>query len=172
MPAANRLRDLIDNPDSFTGSPGFTFARDQGLQAANRAMSRTRGSGNALAELTRLGTGYAAQDYGNEFERLAGVVRDENQMALGTEANRINATRASNDFTLGSQANANTRRRGDQDYGLGLYRAGNDFTLGSQQNQNAARRTDLDFWNSREDQAARRRREALDWWDRYNTGGG
>ncbi len=172
MPAANRLRELIDNPDSFTGSPGFTFARDQGLKAAERAMSRTRGSGNALAELTRLGTGYAAQDYGNTVDRLRGIVSDENQFALGTEANRIASTRASNDFTLGNRAADNTRRANDQSYGLGLYRAGNDFTLGSRAANNADTRTSLDWWNSTEDQAARRRREALDWWDRYNTGGG
>lgn len=172
MPAANRLRELIDNPDSFTGSPGYTFARDQGLQAAQRAMSRTRGSGNALAELTRLGTGYAAQDYGNTVDRLRGIVSDENQFALGTEQNRIAATRNANDFALGNRNADNTRRANDQSYGVNLLRTGNDFTLGRERNANDASRTGLDWWNSTQDQAARRRREALDWWDRYNTGGG
>lgn len=172
MAAVNRLRELIENPGSFTGTPGYQFARDQAMHAAERGMSRTRGSGNALAELTRLGAGYASQDYGNEVDRLTRIAGQDQQFELGQEGNRINATRVGNDFTLGTQTNENTRRRGDQDYGLGLYRAGNDFTLGTQQNRNAARRTDLDWWNAGEDQASRRRREALDWWDRYNRDGG
>lgn len=172
MPAVNRLRELIDNPGSFTGTPGYMFARDQALQAAERGMSRTRGSGNALAELTRLGAGYAAQDYGNEVDRLGRIAGQDQQYELGQEQNRIASTRASNDYSLGIRNADNNRRASDQSYGLGLYRAGNDFTLGSQTNANAARRTSLDFWNSREDAAARRRREALDFWDRYNSGGG
>lgn len=175
MPAANRLRELIDNPESTRLTGAGQFALDQGLNAAQRTNSRVRGSGGLMAELTRLGTGFALQDRGNEIDRLSGIVRDENNFSLGTEQNRIASTRASNDFTLGSQANANTLRRNNQDYGLGLYRAGNDFSLGSQANRNTATRNAFDFTlgsqRNANDAEARRRQEALDWWDRFAAGG-
>lgn len=115
-----RLRALLDNPGSFTESPGYRFAVDQGLQAAQRSGSRMRGSGNVLAELTRLGAGYASQEYGNQVDRMGRLLGQEQQYDIGQTANANTATRNANDFTLGTQANANTRRRNDQDYGLGL----------------------------------------------------
>lgn len=176
MPAANRLRELIDNPESTQLTGAGQFALNQGLNAATRTNSRVRGSGGLMAELTRLGTGFALQDRGAEMDRLSGIVRDENQFSLGSEQNRIASTRNANDFTLGSEQNANTLRRNNQDYGLGLYRAGNDFTLGSQSNRNTARRNWMDFQLGSDrngmDAESRRRRDAMDFWDRFSSSGG
>lgn len=72
--ALNRLND----PNAFESSPGFTFARDQGLDAIktqNNALGRLA-SGNTLAALTQFGTGIAQQDYNNwwnQQNQLAGM---------------------------------------------------------------------------------------------------
>jgi len=183
MAAANRLAELINNPDSFSGTPGYRFALDQGLQAAQRSGSRMRGSGNVLAELTRLGTGFAQQDYGNEVDRLARINANDQQFQLGSEANRNTATRNANDFTLGTRAADNTRRSNDQNYGLGMFRSSNDFTLGREANANTAQRNFWDFnlgsqrnatdaYTASDTADSRRRRDALDWWNSFNTNGG
>lgn len=60
---------------AFQTSPGYQFALDQATKAAaNKASSLgVAGSGNTLDALTRLGIGYANQDYGNWLGRLSGV---------------------------------------------------------------------------------------------------
>jgi len=63
-------------PEQFLMNiPGYKYALDTGLQAATRrAAAQGRGlSGNLLEELTRVGTGTAAQFYGQEADRLAGL---------------------------------------------------------------------------------------------------
>lgn len=69
--AKNYLRRLMDSPGTFTGTPGYQFALDQGTQAINRRAAATggRGSGNVLAEAAKYATGLATQDYGGSVER-------------------------------------------------------------------------------------------------------
>lgn len=136
----NKLRDLMNNPGSFQGTPGFKFALDTGLDAVNRSNSASRGSGNALAALTKYGTGLAAQDYGNEFDRLLRGSGQEQQFQIGTDANANTATRNANDLSLGTTRNAN-----DLTLGLGANansaaRNANDLTLGLGANANTATR--------------------------------
>lgn len=165
----NTLRKYVTDPGSYTGSPGFAFARDQGLAALNSTNSRMRGSGNALAALVNYGTGVAQQDYGNEIDRLGKLSGQEEQYGLGQEQNQNTATANANQFALGNAANqnaaqrntfdyalgnrnadnaaganANTARANDQNFGLGMYNAGNNYSLGM---TNAANTAQNNWWN-------------------------
>lgn len=159
---ANRLKSLIDNPDSFGDTAGFKFGLNTGLDATARSNSRMRGSGNALAALAKFGTGYAMQGRGDEIDRLGRLegqaqqydlgaesnrltgVRDANSLALGTRAANTADTRNANDLTLGMGALDNTRRGQNLDFGLGMTRAGNEYDLGLGQLDATNQR---DFWN-------------------------
>lgn len=150
----NKLKDLLSNPGGYTADPGYQFAVDQGLKAAQRSTSAQRGSGGVMAELTRLGSGYAMQGYGNQVDRMGRLVGQEQQ------------------YSLGQEQNANSRRAGDQSFGLGMYRAGNDFTLGSQQNQNNALKGWLDYDLGKTQNANAAQRNANDWavgWKNANS---
>jgi hypothetical protein len=158
----NKLKSLLDNPASFSGTPGFQFALNQGLDALNRQNSTIRGSGNALAALTDRASGMASQNYMDYLKTVGGLSGQEqsydlglagaantaqgnvNQLDLGHEANANTRIRNANDLTLGQGQLDNTRRAGDQSYGLGMYRAGNDFALGQEQNANTAQNN---WWN-------------------------
>lgn len=164
----NRLKALLENPSSFQTSPGYQFAVDQGLKAAMRAGASRRGSGNMLAELTRLGAGYAAQEYGSQADRLARLLSGEQQYALGLgglDANRrasdqqfgLGMLRTANDFTLGSRAADTAQDRAEWDY-----------ELGSDRNANDAERNWWDAqtnWRNLQSQdRARRAQTRQDWW--------
>lgn len=125
----DQLKGLLGNPGSFQGTPGFQFARDQGLEAANRqfAARGTGASGNALAELTRLGTGYAMQDYGNQVDRLGRLTGQQQQYDLGVSGQK-------NQYDLGLRGIDSQNTANANNYNLGLYRASNDYTLGSERN--------------------------------------
>lgn len=174
-----RLKALISNPSSIRDTPGYRFNLDQGLEAAQRSGSRMRGSGNVLAELQKLGSGYAESTYGAEVDRLGGLLGQEQQFKLGTDQNANAATRNANDFTLGSQANANTLRRGDQDFGLGMGRLGIDRGRLDLEGRNSAASNATNWFNA----VTNRGRAASDsyyqgegnnrnWYDRFFGGGG
>ena len=133
QPYSNRLQSYLTDPNSYTGSPGFQFALDQGTQAINRNNSATRGSGNVLAELMRYGTGLAQQDRGNEIGRLQSALGGEQQYDLGQGQNANQSAGIANQFTLGTQQNDNTRRANDQGYGVNLFRANTDAQQGAGQ---------------------------------------
>lgn len=166
----NRLKGILDG--NFSGTEGGRFLADQGVKAAQRQFSASGmgASGNALVELLKLGTGYAAQDRGAEIDRLTKLIGGEQQFALGSganantaEANRLTGVRDANSFTIGQGANANNafrnifdydlgirgtdnaRRTGDQNFGLGMYRAGNDFRLGGMQDATNRQRNAWDY---------------------------
>lgn len=151
----NRLKQLMSDPGAFEGTPGFAFARAQGLKAVQSSNSARRGSGNVLAALTKYATGLAQQDYGNEVDRNIRALGGEQQYDLGQVGNQNQATQIANSFKLGTEQNANTRDANDQQFGLGMYRAGNDYALGREQNANTAERGWLDY-------DIARRRDALD----------
>lgn len=119
----NKLLAMMQ-PGGYQGSAGYQFARDQGEQALNRkaAAGGIRGTPNALAALIKYGTGVAAQDYGNEFDRLTRAYGVEDQGAVARERN-------ANDLTLGTQANTNTATRNANDFTLGTGRLGLDTTI-------------------------------------------
>lgn len=174
-----RLRTLLDNPGSVESNPAFRFARDQGLAAAQRSGSAMRGSGNVLAELTKLGTGYASQAYGDEVDRMGRLLGQDQQFQLGTDQNANAATRNANDLTLGTQANANTLRRNNQDFGLGLGRLGVDRGRLALDDRNSGASNATNWFNA----VTNRGRAASDsyyqgegnnrnYYDRFFSGGG
>ncbi len=59
----------------FTTSPGYQFRRDQGVQAAERSAAARGllGSGAAMKAVQRYGEGLAASEYGDWWNRLAGI---------------------------------------------------------------------------------------------------
>ena len=169
---ANKLRELITNPGSYTATPGYQFALDQGINAAQRSSSAAglRYSGNALADLVKLGAGYASQDYGATVDRLGKLSGQEQQYDLGqganantAEANRLAGIRDANALTLGEGANANTAQRNandltlgegqldlgrhtaDQTYDLGMSRTAADYDLGVRGADNAATATRYNY---------------------------
>jgi hypothetical protein len=158
---ANLLKQYLTQPGSYTGSPGYQFGLDQATQAAQRSTSGMRDSGNVMAELAKLGAGYASQDFGATIDRLGRLsgqeqqydigtgananaaegnrltgVRDANSLALGTAANANTATRNANDLTLGEGTLANTAQRNTNDFGATMYDATNRYNLGAETNAN------------------------------------
>ena len=115
----NQLNDLLTNPGSYQGSPGYKFALDQGLQATQRGNSSMRGSGNALAELMKYGTGLAQQDYGNQVDRLGKLQGQEQQFSLGQQQNANSAQNNLFNYNLGQTQNANSAQNNFWNYDLG-----------------------------------------------------
>lgn len=115
----NKLNDLISNPGSFSGTPGYQFALDQGLQAAQRGMSSQRGSGNYLAALMDRGVGLANQNYTDYAKLLGGLNSQEQQYDLGERSAANVADRNSNDFSLGKLNASNSSQRDWWNYDLG-----------------------------------------------------
>lgn len=129
----NKLSELISNPGSFSGTPGYQFALDQGLQATQRGMSSQRGSGNALAALMDRGVGMANQNYTDYAKLLGGLSGQEQQYDLGQSQQANAADRNLNDFTLGKWGSQNTAQRDFWNYDLG--RESNALKASDQQNQ-------------------------------------
>lgn len=79
--------------DAFQTSPGYEFAYDQGLQAVDRSAA-ARGmsqSGAQLKALSQFGQGMANQEYGNYYNRLAGL-SGSGQAATGQQVNAGQST--------------------------------------------------------------------------------
>ena len=81
----NRLTSLLDNPDSINQSAAYKFRFNQGMDAVNRnlAAKGLLGSGNRLAALSDYGQGQASQEYGDQFNRLSGLLGTNTQGYLG-----------------------------------------------------------------------------------------
>jgi hypothetical protein len=62
---------------AFRASPGYDFQVERGLDAAQRRANTMGGAagGNILAELQRLGQGYASQDWANWLGQLQGLAQ-------------------------------------------------------------------------------------------------
>lgn len=69
----NAYRNAVGG--SFQASPGYEFARSEGIRGIDQAASARGllGSGGRLRELMRYGTGVANQEYGNWMSRLQGL---------------------------------------------------------------------------------------------------
>ena len=124
----NALRANVGQ--SFQASPGYQFARQEGIRAIDQAAAARglAGSGARLRELTRYGTGVANQEYGNWLSRLqalAGVGQAASGQAASL-AQQGGQQQAS--YTLaGGQANAAgttgvaNALLGGLNQGIGLY---------------------------------------------------
>lgn len=75
MQAGQNALAQLQDPNAFQQSPGFNFMRQQGMQGIERSAAARGGaaSGNALKALAQFNTGLAQQDYGNWWNRQAGV---------------------------------------------------------------------------------------------------
>jgi hypothetical protein len=68
----------------FQTDPGYQFARDQGLEAINRAgVARGGAVGNTMADAGKYATGLASQQYGDWVSRLAPWLGQGQQTAAG-----------------------------------------------------------------------------------------
>ena len=183
-PYASQLDSLLTNPSGFSGTPGFQFALDTGMQGVERGMASQRGSGNALAALSKYGTGLAQQDYGNQVDRLGKLSGQQqqydlglgqnmnsaqnnmNNFSLGQARNTNDAISNSNNFSLGNARNFNDATRNSNDMNLGMYRAGNDFSLGQATNATNLQRNYWDNENNNQQNANTAARNQND----YNSG--
>lgn len=164
----NELKRLVTMPGSFSGTPGYKFALQQGQEAVSRKMGGMRGSGNALAALMQHGQGLASQEYGNTVDRLGRLAGQEGQLELGREQNSISRDRLGLDRELGTGQLGLARDRlgldtelgrgrlaqdglnSERDFGLGMFRASNDFELGSRNADIAGQRNAWDYDLGRE----------------------
>lgn len=169
----NYLKGLFENPDSYQNTAGFKSGLNTGLQAVGRSNSRQRGSGNALAALTKYGTDYSQQYRGAEIDRAfrgAGQEFDQDMatkrfglderlglgnLDLGRDRLGLDAGLGFGQLGLSRDRLGLDARTADQRFGLDTFRAQNDYALGSEQNQQAGQR---DWWNY----DLGRRRHALD----------
>lgn len=135
----NRLAEMLDNPNSFQGTPGFQFGLNKGLEGINRRLSAMglNNSGKQLEDLTEFATGYAMQDYGNHLDRLGRLDAQDKDFALG-------AYGAANQYDLGRESNANSRFGTAANYDLGIRRDSLDRDrFGLQEDE-----SDLNWYNA------------------------
>lgn len=96
---------------AFMASPGQEFLRGRGEQALlrNAAALGGIGGGNVRSELQREGIGFAAQDFGNQFERLGALSR------IGADLTGRGVTQgAQNIFQTGGALAGGRTRAGEQ----------------------------------------------------------
>lgn len=132
----DRLQGMLTDPSQFQGSPGFQFALGTGLDAAKAQMAQggMDQSGNALARLTQLGTGYATQDFGNTADRLGHLNAQEQNYDLGNKNFGVNMFSANNNFADANARNATTNQNdwwGQNNQGQQIQ---NQFALGQGRN--------------------------------------
>jgi len=86
-PWMDQLRGIMSDPSKIQQTAGYQFAVDQGNQAINRsaASKGMLGSGNVLAELAKYGQGMGSQEYGNQVNRLSGLIGQAYQYGPTTQ---------------------------------------------------------------------------------------
>ena len=99
----------LNDPNAFTASPGYAFQREEGTRDIGNSFAARGGalSGNALKRLTEFNSGLAAQDYGNWWNRQAGLAgvgqaSAQNLGALGANS----AANVGNALQTGANARA------------------------------------------------------------------
>jgi hypothetical protein len=131
----------MEDPNSFTGSPGYGFALNSGLDAVQRRAPGGRGSGNALAALTKYASDLARQDYDAEFGRRLSAASLEQQgdlagQELGLGRDRLDLERELGtgrldlESALGHGRLDLDRTNSERDFGLNMFRATSDYDLG------------------------------------------
>lgn len=124
----NALRSAVGH--NFQASPGYEFAREQGIRAIDQAASARGmlGSGGRLRELMRYGTGVANQEYGNWLSRLQSLA-SAGQSASGAAAslaqqggqNQANMTLAGGQAQAQGTTGVANALLGGINQGLGVY---------------------------------------------------
>lgn len=119
--ALTQLQDLnAGDFSSFTESPDYTFARDQGIKALDRSASSrgTQYSGGQLAALADFSGGLASQNYGDYYNRIAQLAGLGQSSAAGVgNAGMGFASRAGGYLTNAANARADSRIAQASTYG-------------------------------------------------------
>ena len=82
----NQLTGLLNDPSKIQQTAGYQFDVDQGNQAINRsaAAKGSLNSGGVLAELAKYGQGMASREYGNQVNRLSGIIGQKQNFGVGS----------------------------------------------------------------------------------------
>lgn len=127
------LRTLsADFGDSFQTSPGYEFVRNEGLRNLGNQLSTGWGGGvyggNALSGAARYTTGLASQEYGNWWNRGAGLA-DIGQSATntGVQAGQQSANNISNLYGQQGDARGSGIAAGANIWGNALGSIGQGF---------------------------------------------
>lgn len=101
----------------FTASPGYQFRLQEGLDAAQGSVAARQGlvSGAALDALNRTAQNYASNEYGNYYNRLAGLASSGQNAAgmLGAANQNYGAQIAGNTMAGGNAAAQGIASSGD-----------------------------------------------------------
>ncbi|MHC9085339.1 hypothetical protein ACYX7E_09905 [Luteimonas sp. RIT-PG2_3] len=84
----NGLAGLLNDPNSIKDSQAYQFRFNQGLQGLDRSAA-SRGSlysGGADADRISFGQGLASQEYGDQWNRLAGLAQLGQNAAVGVSS--------------------------------------------------------------------------------------
>ena len=100
------MNALADPRASFEASPGYEFARTEGMRGIDRMFNARTAGGNALQELAKYGTGLAQQDYGNWWNRQFGIA----QLGAGAAGQQANVNQQTGMTQAGIATNAATDR--------------------------------------------------------------
>jgi hypothetical protein len=82
----NQLTGLLNDPSKIQQTAGYQFDVDQGNQAINRsaAAKGSLNSGGVLAELAKYGQGMASKEYGDQVNRLSGIIGQKQNFGVGS----------------------------------------------------------------------------------------
>jgi len=99
-----QLSDLLADPGSFSSSPVYKFAYDQGLEALNRKGSLR--SGNKLAALEKYGQDMASQQYFPQAKLLSDLAMSGSSPATAGAAYERGTSRSQDQMQLSAAARA------------------------------------------------------------------
>lgn len=123
----NALAQLQD-PNAFEQSPGYQFRLNEGTRNLENRFSTRGGGGNAMRALAEYSQNFASNEFGNWWNRQAGLA-GVGQAATGSTA--AHGANAANNISNAYGNNANNQAS------IGLWNA---------QNQNNALQTGLSNW--------------------------
>lgn len=79
------------DPSTFTGSPGYQYAKQQGMDAVTNAATRGPGGGNALLALQKTGQGLADQNWNSYLSNSSSAWQQLLQNVGGGVSTGLNA---------------------------------------------------------------------------------
>lgn len=133
--ALGRLTDASEGDFSaFTKSPGYEFRRDEGMRNVGNFFSAKGSGGNALKALAEWNQNVASNEYGNWWNRQAGLAGVGQSATAGTAAAGANAAANISNAYIGA---GNARASGVMGVnnaiqsGIGAYLYGQGRTGGS-----------------------------------------
>ena len=115
--AEQRLKSLLDNPDSITQSAAYKFRVGQGQEALQRSLGAKGllNSGNRLMELTKYGQDMGSQEYDAQAGRLGSLLGNYSQSWIGDKNANTGLFNAQANAWNNAQSNADKTRLGYAD---------------------------------------------------------